>query len=127
MNGWKVDFTPDSYEDYIKLDGSQRSLVRKAIRKLENNPLPNARGGYGQELGNKFGINLSGYLKVKLRGSGLRIIYDLKEEYGRAFVIIIGVRADEKVYKLAARRIEKYEVWFNSLADLLSKDEVLEK
>lgn len=122
MKTWSISLTPDSQKDYKKLDGSQKAKVDAAIEKLLENPLPRAKGGYGQELGNKYGYNLAGYLKIKLRGSGIRIIYDVKEEHGKAYVIIIGMRKDEKVYKLAARRIEKYEAWFDSLSSLMGED-----
>lgn len=115
MSSWKVELFPDSKDDYDGLDGSQKLLVKKAIRKLETNPLPRSKGGYGQELGNKMSYNLAGLLKIKLRGAGLRIIYDLIEDHGKAYVIVISVRADERAYKLAAQRIEQYEVWLNSL------------
>lgn len=54
-----------------KLDGSQKILIQKVCQ----NPLPENEGGYGKLLGNKNNTNLSGFLKVKLRGAGLRIVY----------------------------------------------------
>ena len=60
-------------------------------------------GGYGQWLGNKQGINLSGFLKVKLRGAGLHIVYTLKCENEKILIIIIGAREDEKVCELAEK------------------------
>lgn len=121
MTEWTFELFPDAQDDLRKLDNSQRRLVYRALLKLKENPLPKSKGGYGEELRNQNGINLAGYLKLKLRGLGIRIVYDVKEEAGKSYVIVIGMREDKKVYKTAARRIEKYEVWFNSLTDLLGE------
>ena len=74
---WQVQYHPDALKDLKKLDGSQQVLVKKAIRKVSGNPLPASEGGYGKPLGNKHQNNLSGLLKVKLKGAGLRIVYSL--------------------------------------------------
>lgn len=105
---WDVEYLPEAIGDLRKLDGSQRLLVRKAIRKVQGNPLPSSQGGYGKPLGNKGGTTLSGYLKVKIRSAGLRIVYQLREHNGKMLVIIIGARADDEVYELANQRIEKH-------------------
>ena len=74
---WEIRYLPEVLEDFRALDGSQRVLVRKAIEKVRKNPLPETEGGYGKWLGNKGASKLSGFLKIKLRGAGLRIVYDL--------------------------------------------------
>ena len=103
---YELIYIPEAIEDMKNLDGSQRKLVRKALEKLKGNPLPQTEGGYGQWLGNKQGVNLSGFLKVKLRGAGLRIVYTLKRENEKVLIIIIGAREDEEVYELAKKRID---------------------
>lgn len=102
---YELNYLPEALNDFNELDGSQRKVVRKALEKLKENPLPRTEGGYGQWLGNKQGVNLSGFLKVKLRGAGLRIVYTLKRENDKVLIIIIGAREDEEVYALAERRI----------------------
>ena len=47
---WTLRYLPEVDEDYEKLDGSQRLLVRKAIDKVLRNPLPTNEGGYGKPL-----------------------------------------------------------------------------
>lgn len=79
----------------------------KGISKVAKNPLPTDEGGYGKPLGNKQGINLSGLLKIKLLKLGIRIVYDLKRDEQGMRIIIIGVRADNDVYELAEKRIQK--------------------
>lgn len=105
---WNVKYLPEALEDFKKLDGNQKILIRKAIQKVCQNPLPVAEGGYGKPLGNKGGNNLSGYLKIKLRGAGLRIVYQLIRQGDNMLVIVIGAREDAEVYELADKRITKY-------------------
>lgn len=104
---YELNYLPEAVSDMQKLDGSQRKLVRKALAKLSINPLPQTEGGYGQWLGNKGDANLAGFLKVKLRGAGLRIVYTLKRENEKVLIIFIGAREDEEVYEIAAKRIQK--------------------
>ena len=50
---------------------------------------------------------MSGYLEIKMRDDGIRCIYKcVKDDNLGMDVIIISVRADEKVYNEAKRRIE---------------------
>lgn len=106
---WNVKYLPEALEDLKKLDGNQKILIRKAIQKVCQNPLPVTEGGYGKPLGNKGGNNLSGYFKVKLRGAGLRIVYQLIRQGNNMLVFVIGAREDEEVYEAAQKRITKYK------------------
>ncbi len=63
---WVVEYLPEANQDLKNLDGSQRLLVLKAIKKVQQNPISIYEGGYGKPLGNKNGSDLSGFLKVKL-------------------------------------------------------------
>lgn len=107
MTPWNIVYLPEAVEDMRHLDGSQRLLVRKAIKKVSQNPLPQQEGGYGKPLGHKSGANLTGLMKVKLRGSGLRIVYQLIRTETSMEIVVIGARADSEVYHLAAKRIKK--------------------
>ncbi|WP_346427461.1 type II toxin-antitoxin system RelE/ParE family toxin [Bifidobacterium sp. SO4] len=84
-----------------------KSHVRTMLVKVAENPLPFTEGGYGKPLGHKRDGNLTGYLKVKLRGDGLRVVYRLERTAGSMVVIIVSVRDDGTVYKEAVRRIRK--------------------
>ena len=90
--------------------GAKKILVRKAIQKVCQNPLPETEGGYGKLLGNKSSTNLTGFLKIKLRGAGLRIVYQLIRQGDYMLVIVIGVREDEEVYEIAQKRISKHNL-----------------
>ena len=105
---WDVVYLPEALDDLRGLDGSQRILVRKAIQKVTANRLPEYEGGYGKVLGNKKTTNLSGFLKIKLRGAGLRIVYKLVRIEEKIIVIVIGAREDDEVYEFAHKRIRKH-------------------
>ena len=101
---WKVEYLPEAEKDLKGLDGSQRNLVLKAIKKVQQNPLPVDEQGY-----NHNSTNLAGLLKIKLRSAGLRIVYQLRRTETSMMIIVIGVRADEEVYELAQKRVLKHE------------------
>lgn len=105
---WKVDYLPEALKDLQSLAGNQQILVQKAIKKVSQNPLPMEEGGYGKPLGHKSGTNLTGFLKIKLRGAGIRVVYKLERSESGMTVIVIGVREDDEVYDLASKRIAKH-------------------
>ncbi|MBQ6981863.1 MAG: type II toxin-antitoxin system RelE/ParE family toxin [Synergistaceae bacterium] len=107
---WTTRFLPEAEVDLQKLDWSQSRKVAKAIQRTEKNPLPRSEGGYGIELGNKGGVNLTNCLEIKLRGEGLRVIYKLIRTETEMLVVIIGAREDEKVYDDANERITRYRL-----------------
>lgn len=108
---WKVAYLPEAEKDLKDLDGSRRILVQKAIKKVSQNPLPDNEGGYGKPLGNHNQTNLAGFLKVKLRGAGLRIVYKLIRTETEMLVVIIGARADDEVYAQAQNRAVKHNLY----------------
>ena len=101
---WELAFLDEALQDLLKLDGSQRKRVLKAIERVRANPLPKSEGGYGTPLGNKMSYDLTGLLKVKLRADGIRVVYKVYRQEGMMLVVIIGVREDAEVYRDAARR-----------------------
>ena len=104
---WDIYYLPEAEDDLIKLDGSQRLMVLKAIDKVSKNPLSNTEGGYGKPLGNHVGTNLANCLKIKLRNAGLRVIYQLVRTETSMRIIIIGARADNDVYEKAQQRLSR--------------------
>lgn len=90
MSGYEVTFYPDALKDVKRLDGSQRKNVLKAIEKIRANPLPQNEGGFGKPLGNKAGTDLTGLMKIKLRGSGIRIVYRLIKIKGKMAIVVVG-------------------------------------
>lgn len=104
---WTLEYLPEAEKDLKALDGSQRLLVLKAIKKVQQNAEEN---GYGKALGNHSRTNLAGFLKIKLRASGLRVVYQLRRTETEMLVIVIGVRADDEVYEIAQKRSNQYNL-----------------
>lgn len=102
-----------SSESYIyifeRLDGSQQQDAAKALGKVARSPLPANEGGYGKPLGTHAVANLAGLLKIRLKRSGIRIVYKLVQDRDHMLIIVIGLRSDSAVYKTAARRIAKLD------------------
>ena len=104
MSNWIDKYHPEAKKDIDKLDGSQKIAVRKAIRKVLQNPLPQSEGGFGKPLGNKSRNNLTSLLKVKLKKEGLRIVYKVIRTENIMYVLVVGVRSDNEVYNIAEER-----------------------
>lgn len=98
----KIEYAPEARDDLRRLDGSKRKQVLKAIQKVSENPLPMTDGGYGKPLGNKSNRNLTGLLKIKV--SGVRVVYTLQKIKDVMYIIVIAARADSEVYDLADGR-----------------------
>lgn len=103
---WKIEIIDAAQADLRKLDNSARQQVYRAIDKVAQNPQPKNEGGYGEPLGNKGSLDLRGYLKIKLRASGIRVVYRVEEIDGIMRIIIVGARSDDEVYRLAVQRIQ---------------------
>ena len=103
---WTVEFLPEARKDIKSLDKSQWVLIQKALKKVSQNPLPITEGGYGKPLSG----SLAGCYKIKLRTAGLRAVYKLRRTETSMLVIVVGVRADEEVYELAEKRVQKYRL-----------------
>ena len=105
MNEWSVSFLPAAEHDLVKLSHNERTLVLKAITKVRKNPLPANEGGYGKPFGNKNGK----LYKIKLRSSGIRVVYQLIRTETEMRIVVIGVRSADEVYNEAARRKREHE------------------
>ena len=92
---WTLKFLPEAAKDLKNLAGNQRIMVAKAIDKVLENPLPENEGGYGKPLGNKNGINLTNFLKIKLKSAGIRVVYKIIKTETEMLVVVIGARADD--------------------------------
>lgn len=105
---WALKFLPEAARDLKGLSGNQRIWVAKALDKVLENPLPMQQGGYGKPLGNKGDNNLTGFLKIKLKSAGIRVVYKLIQTETEMLVVVIGARADDEVYETAQKRAQKH-------------------
>ena len=96
---YRVTLTADAADDFRHLDGSLRKPVAKQLKKLETAPL------LGEHLGNKAGLNLTGYYKLYSAKKGARIVYQIIEQEVIVEVVAIGKREDLAVYQTALKRI----------------------
>jgi len=104
---WELKYLLEAVDDLDKLNNSVRPQVLKGILKVQQNPLPKSRGGYGEPLGNRRGNNLTGLYKIKFRGIGIRVVYALEERNSVMTVIVVSARADNEVYDTASSRRDK--------------------
>ncbi|MBI3814827.1 MAG: type II toxin-antitoxin system RelE/ParE family toxin [Nitrospinae bacterium] len=98
---YKVELHPDATDDLDALDGSVRKEVAKKIDSLAKNPF------LGKPLGNKFGIDLTGFYKLYVARKKYRIVYRLIGDCLEVIEIVaIGKREKAEVYKMAFKRIK---------------------
>lgn len=90
--------TAEAADDFRQLDGSLRKPVAKQLKKLETAPL------LGEHLGNKAGLDLTGYYKLYVAKKGVRIVYRIIEQQVIVEVVAIGKREDLAVYQTALKR-----------------------
>jgi mRNA interferase RelE/StbE len=99
---YKIVFLPDAEKDFENLAGSLEKQAAKKIDSLANNPF------LGKPLGNKFGIDLTGFYKLYFTKKKYRIVYRLLGEHIEVIEIVgIGKRDKEEIYKLVAKRLKK--------------------
>lgn len=106
---WKIEYIKEAMKDLKRLDPYNRKLILKAIEKTAERPLP-PPDGVGKPLGNHASSRLSGYYKIKLRGLGYRVVYQLIREGEIMRIIVISVRDDDAVYKEAEKRIHGFVI-----------------
>ena len=104
---WNIEFLEEAAKDIKRLDHSVRIQVLKGIQKVSRNPLPVQEGGYGKPLGSKSGTNLTNLLKIKFRDLGIRVVYKIIFDDGIMKIVVVSARADEQVYKEAAKRLQQ--------------------
>ncbi|RZB30160.1 MAG: hypothetical protein SRB1_02440 [Desulfobacteraceae bacterium Eth-SRB1] len=63
-----VRLIPSAHKDFNKLDGREKLVVAKKLKKLSSNPF------LGEKLGKRAGIDLIGYFKLYADKKRLRIV-----------------------------------------------------
>jgi mRNA interferase RelE/StbE len=96
----KIVFIPEAVADYKKLDGSVKKIIHAKLEALKENLF------LGKPLGNKHGIDLTGFYKLYANEKKYRIVYrilgpkkiEILEIWG------IGKRDKAEIYKLIHSR-----------------------
>lgn len=95
---YNVQLVPSARKDFKKLDGREKLLVAKQLKKLESAPFS------GEALGKRAGIDLTGYYKLYADKKRLRIVYRGVGEELDVEIIATGAREDLEVYHKAEKR-----------------------
>lgn len=91
---YKLDFYEDALKEWRKLDGTVREQFRsKLLERLENPRVPSAKL---RDAPDRY--------KIKLRGVGYRLVYEVLDREIVVVVVAIGKRERSAVYKTAAKR-----------------------
>ncbi len=98
---FEVELHPKAVRDFDALDGSIRKEIVKKIDALSENPF------LGKPLGNKPGMDLTGFFKLYAAKKKYRIVYRiLKGRLEVIEIIGIGKRGKAEIYKLIFRRLQ---------------------
>ncbi len=100
QNTWSIEISKPAEEGYADLDGSIRAQVRKQIEKLKKSP------ELGDPLGNRDGIDLTGYRKIYVAKKSIRIVFEIHSDRNVVRLIAIGKREDAEVSRQTGRERE---------------------
>ncbi|MGJ0360933.1 type II toxin-antitoxin system RelE family toxin [Aliarcobacter cryaerophilus] len=87
------------YYDLKVLDNALVIKVFKKLKQIQQSPQ------IGENLGNKNGMNLSGFKKVYIDKKRVRIVFEVQDDILTVYTIAIGQRDDMEVYKKAFDRL----------------------
>lgn len=97
---YSVVLTAGAAEDFRQLDGSLKEPVVKQLRKLETSPR------LGEHLGNRAGLDLTGYYKLYAAKKSIRIVYRIIDQEILVEVVAIGRREDLADYQETLKRLK---------------------
>lgn len=93
---YALKFLPEALEEWSKLDGSVKDVLRKALKKRLVNPhVP------GSELHG----DLKSCYKIKLRKQGYRLVYYVQDNELVVIVVSVDKREGLAVYRSAMKRL----------------------
>ena len=87
------------YDDLKVLDNALVIKVFKKLKQIQQSPQ------IGENLGNKNGMNLSGFKKVYIDKKRVRIVFEVEDDILTVYTIAVGQRDDMEVYKKAFDRL----------------------
>lgn len=91
---YELGFVDAALKEWRKLDSNTREQFKKKLaERLVNPRVPAAKlSGHGDRY------------KIKLRGAGYRLVYEVRDKEVLVLVVAVGRRDRDQVYKLAAKR-----------------------
>lgn len=97
---YDIVFYDAARKDYLSLDGSQRILVDKSLKRIKLQ---------GMEAGSPLSRELHECRKLKHKSAGIRVIFKQSDNAIEIIEIIaIGRRSDYDVYNTAVSRLDQY-------------------
>lgn len=87
------------YDDLKVLDKALVIKIFKKLKQIQQSPQ------IGESLGNKNGMNLSGFKKVYIDKKRVRIVFEVQDDILTVYTIAVGQRDDMEVYKKAFDRL----------------------
>ena len=96
---YKLAFKKDALKEWKKLNPAIQGQFKKKLEKILEHPsIPSARlSGFG----------LNECYKIKLKQSGYRLVYEIKNKELTVIVIAVGKRNRNNVYTKAHSRVNK--------------------
>lgn len=92
---YELKFKDDALKEWRKLDGSIREMLKAKLReRLQHPRVESARLR-----------EMSDCYKIKLRGSGYRLVYQVRDTEMVVIVIAVGKRDKSLVYRLAGNHL----------------------
>ncbi|MDD2662056.1 MAG: type II toxin-antitoxin system RelE/ParE family toxin [Methylococcales bacterium] len=91
---FKLKFLPTAKKEWDKLDNDVKSQFKSKLKKCLENPHISA---------NRLRYFDCAY-KIKLRSAGYRLVYEVDDQEVIVFVIAVGKRENDSVYKKARNR-----------------------
>ena len=93
---YKLEFVAAAKKEWEKLDETTRALFKKKLReRLENPHVPSAQLR-----------RLPNCYKIKLRGAGYSLVYQVRDSVLVVCVVAVGKRERNQVYKLTGKRFQ---------------------
>jgi len=91
---YALKFLPTALKEWKKLDRAiQKQMKKKLLERLDH---PHIEASRLRSFANHY--------KIKLRGSGYRLVYEVVDREGYVLVIAVGKRDKDSVYKKASER-----------------------
>lgn len=98
-----VVLTGRAKEDVRDLDGAERKIVLKALKKLEEEPEKR-----GAPLGSRNTGSLTGLRKLVVGDRQYRVVYRVETDGEVVVVWVVGTRTDGECYDMAMARLKRY-------------------
>ncbi len=92
---YKLIFKEDAKKEWDKLDRYIQETLKKKLKERLTDPKVESAKLRG----------MSDYYKIKLRGSGHRLVYQIRDNELVIVVIAVGKRDKNLVYKIASKRV----------------------